>query len=298
LILPVVVSSLAIGANFYVRHEYYPVLAILIVSFVWLLFLKAEKRKNRSLEEALLKAQSENKEESSDTQIINNFVKLFNDEITILDTDLTRTRTLISEAVENLQTSFNGLGDQTSAQFQMVLQLIERATDSNNVENSEEEGADKEAQKMSFADFAAETNTLLDYFVQQIITTSKDSMQVMHGIDDVAIQMRAVEDLLDDVRSIADKTNLLALNAAIEAARAGEAGRGFAVVADEVRSLSLRSNEFSEKIGMLMKEAMGNIVHAQDTIEHMASKDMMFAIESKQRVDLTFKEMPKILARK
>jgi len=199
---------------------------------------------------------------------------------------------LICEAVDNLQASFNGLNEQTGNQLNMIMQLIDRTKDSSTEERDDEQPRDDS--KMSFSDFASETNTLLDYFVDQIIATSKDSMKIMHGIDDVAQQMMGVEELLDDVRSIANKTNLLALNAAIEAARAGEAGRGFAVVADEVRNLSIRSNEFSEKIGGIMKTAMGNIVNAQNTIEHMASKDMMFAIESKQKVDTTFQEMDKL----
>ena len=274
-------------------HELYPILAILLITLTWFYCLKKERSKNRLLNEALLKKNNESQEENDDMETIKSFVSLFNKEMVILDTDLSRTRVLISEAVNSLQSSFNGLNEQTNAQFRMVMQLIERATD-NNSEGERVENQEPVKDKMSFADFAAETNTLLDYFVEQVITTSKDSMQIMHGIDDVAAQMNAVENLLDDVRSIADKTNLLALNAAIEAARAGEAGRGFAVVADEVRNLSLRSNEFSEKISKLMKGAMGNIVHAQETIEHMASKDMMFAIESKQRVDFTFQEMDKL----
>ncbi|SNT33527.1 methyl-accepting chemotaxis protein [Pseudomonas japonica] len=57
-----------------------------------------------------------------------------------------------------------------------------------------------------------------------------------------------IDQVLDVICTLAQKTNLLALNAAIEAARAGEQGRGFAVVADEVRQLATHTQKSTAEI--------------------------------------------------
>ncbi|MEI5905964.1 methyl-accepting chemotaxis protein [Bacillus spongiae] len=60
-------------------------------------------------------------------------------------------------------------------------------------------------------------------------------------IDNLATQVKEIEQVIHSITEISEQTNLLALNASIEAARAGESGRGFAVVAEEVRKLAEQS---------------------------------------------------------
>ncbi len=75
---------------------------------------------------------------------------------------------------------------------------------------------------------------------------------------------REVEAFIDEIRSIAAKTNLLALNATIEAARAGEAGRGFAVVANEVKGLAGQTGRASDRIIDILTEVRDGIAQAAD----------------------------------
>lgn len=87
-----------------------------------------------------------------------------------------------------------------------------------------------------------------------------------------------VNELTNEILSIAGQTNLLALNASIEAARAGEAGRGFAVVADEISKLADSSRMAAgniQNINSMVVQAVKDLINNSNTIVKYINENVL-----------------------
>ena len=175
--------------------------------------------------------------------------------------EIERTRELIRESVAKLGSSFDAVNRKSRQQSEVASRIIDR--------RSEGDGSGSDVHR-----FALQASQQMEQLVEALEAVAGQSGTTVTHIDAMAEHLDGIFALLEDVKSIADQTNLLALNAAIEAARAGEAGRGFAVVADEVRNLSERSTAFNEQIRKLAHSSKESIAKVRDTVTTMASRDL------------------------
>lgn len=192
-------------------------------------------------------------------QLLNDLRSFVSNEVDGSRAEVERARDLIRQAVAGLGGSFDAMNRKSRQQSHALARIVDRAGDDGGA------GVD-------VARFAQHASSRMEQLVEALEQVSGQSMTTVNHIDEMAQHLDGIFALLEDVKSIADQTNLLALNAAIEAARAGEAGRGFAVVADEVRNLSERSTTFNEQIRKLAHSSKESIAKVRETVSHMASR--------------------------
>lgn len=189
-----------------------------------------------------------------------------------IKSDFTQMRSVQTDAIKKLLSSFSGIEASTREQAQLTQEMIAMAMQA---------GSDAGEGRKSYVE---EVVDIVRRMADSIAVSGRSSVELVNVLNSLKERINAVALLLGEVHSISKQTNLLALNAAIEAARAGEYGRGFAVVADEVRNLSARSSEFARQI----EAQQGGMKQIMDTaagvIADLASSDLDLSRGTQMRV--------------
>ncbi len=92
----------------------------------------------------------------------------------------------------------------------------------------------------------------VDQLAKGVTALAHLSREAMEQVAALVTLTERLDEIVDFVREVSERTNLLSLNASIEAARAGTHGRGFTVVASEIRKLAESTRSATREMETLL----------------------------------------------
>jgi methyl-accepting chemotaxis protein len=117
--------------------------------------------------------------------------------------------------------------------------------------------------------------------VAEMVTETNAQIALLHAKSD------EINQIVQVITDVADRTNLLALNAAIEAAHAGDVGKGFAVVAEEVRTLSENTKDAAASIAATIEsfgQATTQMIRDSERVKELAEGSRSAVSEFRSQV--------------
>jgi|GEM_PF-4850367 len=258
------------------------VLSIFIAIIIGVNIANLIRRPSKQINEALDKVT--NKDLTSRVQIVTNneFGQVGRKVNTVIE-HLTHmieqmnhsSKQLNSASLENQNTITNlsqAIDEQTTQTIQVASAMEEMESSVGEITDSANSSLDLVTLAVSLSTSGQEMMKNNVALIHQLSGKLSDSTKT---IQQVEIESKSIESILEVISSISDQTNLLALNAAIEAARAGDQGRGFSVVADEVRGLAAKTNastkEIQSKIEQLQRRSNQSVTQVNECVDDMSA---------------------------
>ena len=102
--------------------------------------------------------------------------------------------------------------------------------------------------------------------MQQATSANQTMQHFVISMDEIQSASENIQKIVDNIDSIANKTNLLAINASVESSRAGEAGAAFSVIADEMRNLAQSSSLSARETTELMEATVEKVRKGAQTV--------------------------------
>lgn len=152
---------------------------------------------------------------------------------------------------------------------------------------------------MPIAENSEEHLTQNGQVVEEMQALNEQIQSIVEALSSINVSVNTIsknideyEQMLNNIKDIAEQTHILAINASIEASRVGAMGKGFAVVANEVRTLALKSNTTVKKAEENTVQMLSSIKDINNVTSEITKK-MDITHES---ADNTVKAMDKIRA--
>lgn len=108
--------------------------------------------------------------------------------------------------------------------------------------------------------------------IHTVDASAERVLQINTQVADFQEKAAKINEIIDMVKKVANKSGMLALNATIEAARVGEAGKGFAVVAGQINELSASTKQSAEDAMAYVSELLSGISALVESIDATATQ--------------------------
>jgi len=217
---------------------------------------------------------------NNEPEFLSKLVMEINQQITLVDSDLNQLQGILGEATGSLSSTVLSVEDDTINQRQALETLVNELLKATSIERENSEKEESSIQR-----YTSIADKTVSELLSQLTDVHEASLVLSSNFSGISEDFKEVMSYLSDINDINSQTNLLALNAAIEAARAGEAGRGFSVVADEVRALSVRTEEFNQRIKHKIESTENKIDHSLSSLQSVTNIDIETSKKSKSALD-------------